>query len=124
MSFGLKNARVTYQRMMNKMFTPKIGRNIEVYVDDMIVKSRFAQTHLADLIKTFRTLQEFDMHLNPAKCAFGVSSRKFIGFIIHMRGIDANLEKIQAIIDMQPPRSVKETQCLTGRLTALARFLS
>lgn len=124
MSFGLKNVGATYQRVMNKMFAHQIERNIEVYVDDMIVKSKSTQTHLTDLTKTFRTLRECGMRLNLAKCAFGVSSGKFLGFIIHSRGIDANPKKVQAIINMQPPRSVKETQRLIGRLAILAQFLS
>lgn len=85
---------------------------MEVYVDDMIVKSKSTRTHLTDLTETFKTLRECEMLLNPAKCVFGVSSRKFLGFIIHRKGIDANSEKVQAIINMHPPHSVKETQRL------------
>ena len=81
---------------------------MEVYVDDMIIKSRSASTHLTDLAETFQTLREFNMRLNPSKCTFGVRSGKFLGFIIHQRGIDANPEKIWAIKEMQPPRSAKE----------------
>ncbi|XP_064999835.1 uncharacterized protein LOC135633826 [Musa acuminata AAA Group] len=107
MSFGLKNAGATYQRTVNKMFAPQIGRNMEIYVDDMIVKSRKAGTHIDDLAETFATLRKFGMRLNPTKCAFGVTSGKFLGFIVHQRGIDANPEKVQAIIDMQSPRQLK-----------------
>ncbi|XP_065033898.1 uncharacterized protein LOC135666260 [Musa acuminata AAA Group] len=81
MPFGLKNAGATYQRTVNKMFAHQIGRNMEVYVDDMIVKSREAGTHLADLAEAFATLRKFGMRLNPTKCAFGVTSGKFLGFI-------------------------------------------
>ncbi|XP_065033836.1 uncharacterized protein LOC135666192 [Musa acuminata AAA Group] len=81
MPFGLKNAGATYQRTVNKMFAHQIGRNMEVYVDDMIVKSREAGTHLADLAEAFATLRKFGMRLNPTKCAFGVTSGKFQGFI-------------------------------------------
>ncbi|XP_065023311.1 uncharacterized protein LOC135649130 [Musa acuminata AAA Group] len=101
MPFGLKNAGATYQRTVNKMFSHQIGRNMEVYVDDMIVKSREAITHLADLAEAFATLRRYGMRLNPTKCAFGVTSGKFLGFIVHERGIDANPEKVQAIINMQ-----------------------
>ena len=90
----------------------------------MIVKSRAATTHLSDLAETFNTLRRYNMRLNPAKCAFGVNSGKFLGFIIHERGIDVNPEKIQAIIDMQAPRTIKEVQRLNGRLAAMLRFLS
>nr|XP_009386626.1 PREDICTED: uncharacterized protein LOC103973709 [Musa acuminata subsp. malaccensis] len=124
MPFGLKNAGATYQRTVNRIFAHQIGRNMEIYVDDMIVKSRTAEAHPSDLAETFDTLRRFGLRLNPAKCAFGVTSGKFLGFIIHERGIDANLEKIQAIIDMQPPRTIRDLQRLNGRLVALSRFLS
>ncbi|XP_065012847.1 uncharacterized protein LOC135641416 [Musa acuminata AAA Group] len=124
MPFGLKNAGATYQRTVNKMFAHQIGRNMEVYVDDMIVKSQEAGAHLADLAEAFATLRKFGMRLNPAKCAFGVTSGKFLGFIIHERGIDANPEKVQAIIDMQSPRTLKDLQRLNERLVAMSRFLA
>ncbi|XP_064997182.1 uncharacterized protein LOC135632503 [Musa acuminata AAA Group] len=124
MPFGLKNARATYQRTVNKMFAHQIGRNMEVYVDDMIVKSQEARTHLADLAEAFATLRKFGMRLNPTKCAFDVTSGKFLGFIVHERGIDANPEKVQAIINMQSPRTIKDLQQLNGRLVALSRFLT
>ncbi|URD93608.1 Retrotransposon protein [Musa troglodytarum] len=124
MPFGLKNAGATYQRMVNKVFAHQMGRNMEVYVDDMIVKSRTGTAHLDDLRETFSTLRRYGMRLNPAKCVFGVTSGKFLGFIIHKRGIDANPEKIRALIDMRSPRTIKELQCLNGRIAALSRFLS
>ena len=83
MPFGLKNVGTTYQRMVDNLFKHQLGRNMEVYVDDMIVKSRTASAHLADLAETFQTLRRFNMRLNPAKCIFGVNSGKFLGFIIH-----------------------------------------
>nr|XP_009400985.1 PREDICTED: uncharacterized protein LOC103985099 [Musa acuminata subsp. malaccensis] len=103
MPFGLKNAEATYQRMVDKLFKQQLGRNKEVYVDSMIVKSKDASTHLADLAETFQTLKWFNMLLNPAKCIFRVSSGKFLDFIIHQRGIDANQEKVRAITEMHPP---------------------
>ena len=114
MPFGLKNAGVTCQRLVNHMFRPQIGRNVEVYVDDMLVKSLDKGKHLGDLQETFDTLRQYNMKLNPSKCAFGVSSRKFLGFMVSHREIKANLDKIQAILDMKPPRSIKEVQSLTG----------
>ncbi|XP_065015425.1 uncharacterized protein LOC135642869 [Musa acuminata AAA Group] len=90
----------------------------------MIVKSQRAGTHLADLAEAFATLRKFGMRLNPTKCTFGVASGKFLGFIVHERGIDANPEKVQAIINMQPPRTMKDLQQLNGRLVALSRFLA
>ncbi|XP_064992463.1 uncharacterized protein LOC103998586 [Musa acuminata AAA Group] len=124
MSFGLKNAGATYQRTVNKMFAHQIGRNMEVYVDDMIVKSQKTEAHIADLAEAFSTLRKFGMRLNPTKCAFGVTSGKFLGFIIHERGIDANPEKVQAIINMQSPRTIKDLQRLNGRIVAISRFLA
>ena len=124
MSFGLKNIGATYQRMMNKTFAHQISRNMEVYVNDMIVKSKSAQSHLTDLTETFKMLRKCSMCLNPDKCVFKVCSGKFLGFIIHQRGIDTNSKKVQAIINMEPPQLVKEVQRLARRLTSLARFLS
>ena len=82
MSFGLKNAGATYQRLMNKMFTHQIGRNIQVYVDDMLVKSLQENDHLSDLQETFDTLRSYNMKLNLSKCIFGVMARKFLGFMV------------------------------------------
>ena len=108
MPFGLKNAGVTYQRLMNRMFTPQIGRNVQVYVDDMLVKSRREEDHLEDLRETFDTLHSYNMKLNPGKCAFRVTAGKFLGFMVSQRGIEANPDKIRAIMEMKPPRNVKE----------------
>jgi hypothetical protein len=124
MPFGLKNAGATYQRLMNKMFHDQIGRNVEVYVDDMLVKSKEEDGHLDDLRETFQTLRKYQMKLNPSKCAFGVYSVKFLGFMVSQRGIEANPDKIKAILEMQPPKSTKEVQRLTGRVAALNRFMS
>jgi ribonuclease HI len=124
MPFGLKNAGATYQRLVNKMFREQIGRNVEVYVDDMLVKSIRSKSHVEDLTETFETLRRYQMKLNPAKCAFGVASGKFLGFMVSQRGIEANPEKIQAVLDMHPPRTTKQLQQLTGRIAALNRFIS
>ena len=106
------------------MFSQQIGRNMEVYVDDMLVKSKEELTHLDDLKKTFATLKKYQMRLNPSKCVFGVASGKFLGFMVSQRGIEANPEKVQAIINMESPRTVKEVQKLIGRIAALNRFVS
>ena len=106
------------------MFRPQIGRNVEVYVDDMLVKSQDEEKHLYDLQETFDTLKQYNMRLNPSKCAFGVSSGKFLGFMVLHRGIEANPDKIQAILNMEPPRNIKEVQSLTRRVIALNRFVS
>ena len=124
MPFGLKNAGTTYQRLVNHMFYPQIRRNVEVYVDDMLVKSQDEGEHLNDLHETFDTLRQYSMNLNPSKCAFGVSSGKFLSFMVSHMGIEANPDKIQVILDMEPPQSVKEVQSLTERVAALNRFVS
>ena len=109
---------------MNKMFTQQIGRNVQVYVDDMLVKSRREEDHLGDLKETFDTLHSYNMKLNPGKCAFGVTAGKFLGFMVSQRGIEANPNKIRAIMDMAPPRNVKEVQSLNGKIVALNMFMS
>jgi ribonuclease HI len=124
MPFGLKNAGATYQRLVNAMFKSQIGRNVEVYVDDMLVKSLKSEDHLADLEETFSVLRRYKMRLNPAKCAFGVSSGKFLGFMVSHRGIEANPEKIKAVLEMESPQNTKQLQRLTGRIAALNRFIS
>ncbi|KAK0602448.1 hypothetical protein LWI29_033488 [Acer saccharum] len=100
MPFGLKNAGATYQRLVNKLFKPLIGKSMEVYIDDMITKSQVAHQHPKDLRQTFQIIRENQMRLNPAKCAFGVAAGKFLGFMVHERGIEANPEKIKAIIEL------------------------
>ena len=106
------------------MFERQIRRNVEVYVDDMLIKSKEEEDHLDDLKETFNTLRQYNMKLNPSKCAFRVSSGKFLGFMVLQRGIEANLEKVKAILEMSSSRTVKEVQSLTGRITALNRFIS
>ena len=108
MPFGLKNAGATYQRLMNKMFTHQIGRNVQVYVNDMLVKSLHENNHLDNLQETFDTLQSYNMKLNPSKCVFGVIAGKFLGFMISQKGIEVNLEKVWAIMELWLPRTVKE----------------
>ena len=101
------------------MFNTQIGRNMEVYVDNMLIKSKEVESHLNDLEETFETLRRYQIRLNLAKCAFGVSSRKFLGFMISQRGIEANPKKVKAILEMTSPRNVKEVQKLTRRVAAL-----
>ncbi|CAA0810559.1 Unknown protein, partial [Striga hermonthica] len=124
MTFGLKNAGATYQRLVNKMFSRLIGHTMEVYVDDMLVKSEQASDHIAHLSEVLDILREYSMVLNPKKCTFGVRSGKFLGYMVSQRGIEANPAKIQAILELAPPTSIKGVQALTGRLAALNRFIS
>nr|KYP51935.1 Retrovirus-related Pol polyprotein from transposon 297 family [Cajanus cajan] len=123
MPFGLRNAGATYQRLMNKIFQKQIGTCLEVYVDDMVIKSTSASDHLKDLGTIFEEVRRHHMRLNPAKCTFGVAGGKFLGFMLSNRGIEANPDKCQAIINMQSSRNIKEVQRLAGRIASLARFL-
>ena len=123
MPFGLKNVGATYQRLVNQMFNKQIERNVEVYVDNMLVKSKEEENHLDDLKEMFNTLRQYSMKLNSAKCAFGVSSKKFLGFMVSQRGIEANPEKVRAILEMSSTKTVKEVQSFTGRVAAFNRFV-
>nr|XP_025607235.1 uncharacterized protein LOC112698023 [Arachis hypogaea] len=123
MPFGLKNAGATYQRLMDKVFRHQIGRNIEIYVDDMVAKSTKDRSHCDDLKEVFEQIRAYNMRLNPEKCAFGVQGGKFLGFMLTSRGIEANPEKCKAILNMTSPKTIKEVQQLAGRIAALSRFL-
>jgi hypothetical protein len=123
MSFGLKNAGVTYQRAIQACFKRQLNKNVEAYVDDVVVKTRNFDTLIADLEETFASLQEYRWKLNPNKCVFGVPSEELLGFIISHRGIEANLEKISAITNMKAPTCIKDVQKLTGCMAALNRFI-
>ena len=122
--FRLKNTGAMYQRLMNKMFTHQIGRNVHVYVDDMLVKSLHKNDHLVDLQETFDTLQLYNMKLNPSKYVLGIMAGKFLGFMVSQRGIEVNPEKVQAIMELELSRTVKEVKNLNGKIAALNRFVS
>ena len=98
---------------------PEADRNNhEVYIDDMLVKSTIAELHITHLSEAFQILRNYNMKLNLAKCAFGVSAGKFLGFIVNHRGIEANPDKIKVVLDMPSPSGIKEVQRLTGRIAA------
>ena len=124
MPFALKNAGATYQRLVNKVFADKISRSMKVYVDDMLVKILTIEQHIKDLVDTFASLRLYNMRLNPEKCTFGVEAGKFLGFMVSQRGIEINPEKIQVILEMSSPKSVKDIQRLSGRVAVLNRFIS
>ncbi|XP_072071625.1 uncharacterized protein [Arachis hypogaea] len=123
MPFGLKNAGATYQRLMDKVFRHQIGQNMEIYVDDMVAKTTQEKSHCDDLREVFEQIRAYNMRLNPEKCAFGVQRDKFLGFMLISRGIEANPEKCEAILNMASPKTVKEVQQLAGKVAALSRFL-
>ena len=124
MPFGLRNAGATFQRLMHIAPVRQLGRNAEAYVDDIVVKSREAKTLIQDLEETFASLREVDLRLNPKNCVFGVPSGKLLGFLMSHKGIEANPEKVKAVKDMSSPKTLREMQKLTGRVTALGRFIS
>ena len=124
MPFGLKNARSTYQRMMTRMFKPQLGKNIEIYIDDMLVKSKLEYEHIDDLGNIFEILRRHKLRLNASKCSFGVGSGKFLGYMVTHCGIEVNPDQIKAINNLQPPRNPKEVQKLTRITVTLNRFIS
>jgi len=109
---------------MDRVLTPMLGRNVQAYVDDMVVTSQQKEQHVADLEELFTTIAKYRLKLNPYKCVFGVEAGKFLGFLLTERGIKANIEKCAAIIAMRSPISVKEVQQLTGRMSALSKSVS
>jgi hypothetical protein len=121
---GLKNARSTFSRLTNTVLESQVGRNIFIYVDDIVVASKNKEDHLTDLAETFANMRDTRLRLNPEKCIFGVRQGKILGYLVSHRGIEANPTKIQAIINMTPPQSTRDVQRLTGRLATLNRFIS
>ncbi|XP_026378564.1 uncharacterized protein LOC113273003 [Papaver somniferum] len=114
MPFGLKNTWATYQHLVDHMFKDLIGKTIEVYIHDMVVKSEQKDSHFLDLQKTFDILRQYRMKLNPAKCSFGLSSGNFLGYLMTHRGIEANPEQIRAIREIPSPRTKKEKEVNFG----------
>src|SRR4051812_22005299 len=124
MPFGLKNAGATYQRCMQACLKDQIGCNVQVYVDDIVIKTREVRTLIDDLRETFDNLDRYRIKLNPEKCAFGVPSCQLLGYFISLRGIEANPKKIRAIMAMEKPKNLKGVQHIVGRIAALRRFIS
>ncbi|KAJ9678147.1 hypothetical protein PVL29_022899 [Vitis rotundifolia] len=121
MSFGLKNAGATYQRAATTLFHDMMHRDVEVYVDDMIVKSRDRSDHLAALERFFERIRQFRLRLNPKKCTFGVTSGKLLGYMVSGRGIEVDLDKIRAILDMPAPRTEREVRDICEPIFLLLR---
>ncbi|XP_070038603.1 uncharacterized protein [Nicotiana tomentosiformis] len=124
MPFGLKNAGATYMRAMTTIFHDMMHKEIEVYVDDVIIKSRTQAYHVQDLKRFFERLRRYNLKLNPAKCAFGVPSGKLLGFIVSRRGIELDPSKIKTIRELPPPKNKTEVMSLLGRLNYISRFIS
>ena len=118
-SFGLKNAEATYQRTMTTIFHDMMHQEIEDYVDDVVVKSKTSEGHLETLRKVLERCRVYKLRMTLLKCAFGVSTRKFLGFLVHKRGIDVD----PAIATMKPPTNVKQLKSFLGRLSYIRRFI-
>ena len=110
--------------MMISMFELQLGKNIEIYIDNKVVKSNVVSEHVGDLVNIFEILREHKLRLNASKCSFGVGSGKFLGYMVTYRGIEVNPNQVKAINSLQPPRNPKEVQKLTGMTAALNRFIS
>ncbi|GKC00951.1 reverse transcriptase domain-containing protein [Tanacetum coccineum] len=123
MPFGLRNAGETYQRMVDKAFHKQIGRNLEVYVDDLVIKSHTEDEIIRDIEETFKTLREINMKLNPKKYTFGVEEGMFLGYKVNTRGLNVCLEKVDAVLSLPFPKCLKDVQKLNGKLASLNRFL-
>ncbi|PKI52583.1 hypothetical protein CRG98_027011 [Punica granatum] len=122
--FGLKNAKTTYQRAMVTLFHDMMHKEIEVYVDNMIAKSREGEDHLVNLRRLFDRLQKYKLWLNSAKCTFGAKSGKLLGFIVSERGTEVDPGKVRVIMEMPLPSTVQEVRNFLGRLNYIARFIA
>ena len=123
MPFRLKNAGATYQRAMTAIFHHMMYQELEDYVDDIVVKSKRREEHFYVLKRVFERCRAFKLRMNPLKCAFGVPSRKFLGFLVHSRGIDVDLAKATAIATMRPLVMVKELKSFLGKVSYIRRFI-
>src|SRR3954471_4596170 len=124
MTFRLKNAGATYQRAINYIFHDLIGKLVEIYIDDVVVKSVSVEEHLEDLRCILERTRKFGLRMNPKKCAFGVTAGQFLGFLVHERGIEIGLKSQEAVRTMKPPTTKKELQSLIGKINFVRRFIS
>ena len=124
MPFSLKNAGSIYQRMMIRMFELQLVKSIEVYINDMVVKSQVVFEHVRDLGDIFEMLRKHKLRLNASKCSFGLGSAKFLGYMVTYKGIEVNPNQIEVVSSLQPPQNPKEVQKLTGMIAMMNRFIS
>ncbi|GJX63005.1 reverse transcriptase domain-containing protein [Tanacetum coccineum] len=124
MPFSLRNAGATYQRLVDKAFHKQIGKNLEVYVDDLVIKSRTEDEIVRDIEETFKTLREINMKLNPKKCTFGVEEGMFLGYKVNSKGLKVCPDKVDAMISLPSPKCLKDVQKLNGKITSLNRLLA
>jgi len=123
MPFGLKNVGATYQKTMTLIFGDMLHKQVEDYVDDLVVKAKNPFEHLEHLRQVFERCREHNLRMNPSKCAFGVSLGKFLGFLVHHRGIDLDPTKAKAITTLSPPTNLKELRRFVGKVSYLRRFI-
>ncbi|GKD11866.1 reverse transcriptase domain-containing protein [Tanacetum coccineum] len=119
MPFGLRNTGETYQRLVDKAFHKQIGRNLEVYVDDLVIKSRTEDEIVKDIKETFKTLREINMKLNPKKCTFGVEEGMFLGYKVNTKGLKVCPDKVDVVLSLPSPKCLKDVQKLNGKLASL-----
>ncbi|GJU86073.1 reverse transcriptase domain-containing protein [Tanacetum coccineum] len=124
MPFGLRNAGATYQRLVDKAFHKKIGKNLEVYVDDLVIKSHTEDEIVRDIEETFKTLREINMKLNPKKCTFRVEEGMFLGYKVNAKGLKVCPYKVNVVLSLPSPKCLKDVQKLNGKLVSLNRFLA
>jgi hypothetical protein len=124
LTFGLKNAGATYQRAMNYIFHELIGKIVEIYIDDVVIKSLNHDSHLEDVKRTLECTRKHGLKMNPNKCAFGVSAGEFLGFLVHEGGIEVGKKSMKAIDEVVPPTNLKELQSLLGKINFVRRFIS
>ncbi|XP_070676246.1 uncharacterized protein [Malus domestica] len=124
MPFGLKNAGATYQRAMNAIFHDLIGQSMEVYIDDIVVKSKTEEQHLEDLKQTLARMRIHKLKMNPKKCAFGVRAGNFLGFLVHQKGVEVDKNKSRAIMESPSPTNKVQLQRLLGKINFLRRFIA
>jgi F420-0:gamma-glutamyl ligase-like protein len=124
MSFRLKKGGGTYQKCIHIIFEARIGRNVEDYIDFIVVKSKKQGNLLDDLKETFDNLHKYKMMFNPKKCVFGVLLGKLLNYMVSSQGIDANPNKVEAIKQLQPPQTRKEIHKLAGMMATLSWFIS
>ncbi|CAN6723345.1 unnamed protein product [Malus baccata var. baccata] len=124
MPFGLKNAGATYQRAINAIFHDLIGQSMEVYIDDIVVKSKTEEQHLVDLRRALIRMWIHKLKMNPKKCAFGVRAGNFLGFLVHQRGMEVDKNKSRAILESLPPTNKVQLQRLLGKINFLRRFIA
>ena len=123
MPFSLKNARVTYQQTITAIFHNMMHKEMEDYVNDIVVKSKTRAGHLQILEQVFERCRKYKLRMNPMKCAFEVSTRKFLGFLVHYRGISVDPAKATAITTMKRPTTVRELKSFLGRVSYIRRFV-